>query len=243
MPLIALQGVRGGTGATSLSAALGWALATLGESVLLVDGSPASQLGAHFNMPARPEKGWMQALCSGEAWQASALRYPQGPDLLPHGALSHQQRLTLLHQDAAIAAPLLNALPDLKSRYRWVIVDLPADPLPWHAALHAQLDHLLCVLTPDANCHLRLHHQRFPAHTRFLINQFNANSRLQQDLHQLWVASLNNLIPLLIHRDEALAEALMMKQPIGEYRPFALASEEITTLANWMLLHLNGERP
>lgn len=42
MPLIALQGVRGGTGATSLCAALGWALTALGESVLLIDGSPSS---------------------------------------------------------------------------------------------------------------------------------------------------------------------------------------------------------
>ncbi|MCG7390579.1 MULTISPECIES: cellulose biosynthesis protein BcsQ [Pantoea] len=243
MPLIALQGVRGGTGATSLCAALGWALTALGESVLLIDGSPSSQLGAHFNLPALPENGWMQALRRGDAWQAAALRYPHGPDLLPHGPLSHQQDFTLLRQEPAAAAPLLDALADLNSRYKWLIFDLPADLLPWHETLYERLDGVLRVLTPDANCHLRLHQQRFTPHTRFIINQFNANSRLQQDLHQLWVASLNNLIPLLIHRDEALAEALMMKQPVGEYRPHALVSEEITTLANWLLLHLNGARP
>jgi cell division protein YhjQ len=44
----------------------------------------------------------------------------------------------------------------------------------------------------------------------------------------------------VIHRDEALAEALMMKQPVGEYRPHALASEEINTLANWLLLNVAG---
>lgn len=243
MPLIALQGVRGGTGATSLCAALGWALTTLGESVLLVDGSPASQLGAHFNTPASPESGWMQALCNGDAWQSAALRYPNGPDLLPHGALSHQQRFTVLLQERAAAAPLLDALADLKRRYQWVIFDLSAEWLPWHDALDSHLDGVLRVLTPDANAHLRLHQQHFSPRTRFLVNQFNANSRLQQDIHQLWVASLNNLIPLLIHRDEALAEALMMKQPVGEYRPHALVSEEITTLASWLLLHLNGDRP
>ncbi len=149
----------------------------------------------------------------------------------------------MLRQEAAVAAPLLDALPDLNSRYKWLIFDLPADLLPWHETLYEQLDGVLRVLAPDANCHLRLHQQRFTPHTHFIINQFNANSRLQQDLHQLWVASLNNLIPLLVHRDEALAEALMMKQPVGEYRPHALVSEEITTLANWLLLHLNGARP
>lgn len=236
MPQIALQGIRGGVGTTSLCAALGWALTALGERVLLIDGSPVSQLGAHFNLPVQVTQGWMQALCDGGDWQQCAQRYPQGPDLLPYGLLSSSDPA----QDRAVAAPLLDALPALLRRYGWILFDLPADSAPWHEGLLPQLDGLLCITTPDANCHLRLSQRRFPAMTRFLINQFNANSRLQQDLHQLWMASLNPLIPLLIHRDEALAEALMMKQPVGEYRPHALVSEEISTLANWLLLHLKG---
>ena len=240
MALMALQGIRGGVGTSSLCAGLGWALSALGEQVLLIDGSPVSQLGMHFNLPVQAEQGWMQALCHGGDWLHSAQRYPQGPDLLPYGQLSASASAAV--QDSTIAAPLLAALPALRGRYGWIIFDLPAESAPWHAALYAQLDGLLGVITPDANCHLRLSQQRFPAATRFLINQFNANSRLQQDLHQLWMASLNPLIPLLIHRDEALAEALMMKQPVGEYRPHALVSEELTTLANWLLLHLKGDR-
>ncbi|MGJ0482538.1 cellulose biosynthesis protein BcsQ [Pantoea agglomerans] len=238
MPQIALQGIRGGVGTTSLCAGLGWALAALGERVLLIDGSPVNQLGAHFNLPVQTEQGWMQALCSGVDWQQSAQRYPHGPDLLPYGLLASPVRV----EDDTLASPLLNALPALSTRYSWIIFDLPAETAPWHDALWPLLDGLLCVTTPDANCHLRLSQRRFPAATRFLINQFNANSRLQQDLHQLWMASLNPLVPLLIHRDEALAEALMMKQPVGEYRPHALVSEELTTLANWLLLHLKGDR-
>lgn len=240
MALMALQGIRGGVGTSSLCAGLGWALSALGEQVLLIDGSPVSQLGMHFNLPVQAEQGWMQALCHGGDWLQSARRYPQGPDLLPYGQLSASASAAV--QDSTIAAPLLAALPALRGRYGWIIFDLPAESAPWHTALYAQLDGLLGVITPDANCHLRLSQQRFPAATRFLINQFNANSRLQQDLHQLWMASLNPLIPLLIHRDEALAEALMMKQPVGEYRPHALVSEELTTLANWLLLHLKGDR-
>lgn len=242
MALMALQGIRGGVGTSSLCAGLGWALSALGEQVLLIDGSPVSQLGMHFNLPVQAEQGWMQALCHGGDWLQSARRYPQGPDLLPYGLLSASASASAAVQDSTIAAPLLAALPALRGRYGWIIFDLPAESAPWHAALYAQLDGLLGVITPDANCHLRLSQQRFPAATRFLINQFNANSRLQQDLHQLWMASLNPLIPLLIHRDEALAEALMMKQPVGEYRPHALVSEELTTLANWLLLHLKGDR-
>jgi len=240
MPIIALQGLRGGGGATSLSAALGWALNALQSSVLTIDFSPVNQLAAHFNMPLDNPQGWALALQQQQPWQHSALRYQAGLDFLPFGTLSAAQARVVQHADDDFAAPLLHALPALKSQYDWIILDLPADLLPWQRSLALHADRLLHILTLDANCHLRLHHTRFSPHTLFLINQFNANSQLQQDLHQLWISALNNLIPQVIHRDEALAEALMMKQPVGEYRPHALASEEINTLANWLLLNVAG---
>lgn len=45
---------------------------------------------------------------------------------------------------------------------------------------------------------------------------------------------------MLIHRDEAMAECLAAKQPVGEFRSDALAAEEILTLANWCLLNYSG---
>lgn len=240
MPVIALQGLRGGCGATSLSAALAWALCALQESVLVIDFSPSNQLAAHFNLPLTHSQGWAQAQLEQQPWQACAQRYQTGLDFLPFGTLNHQQILSLQGRDDDFAAPLVDALPALKSRYRWVILDLPADLLPWQRSCALAADRLLQVLSLDANCQLRLHHPRFLPHTLFLINQFNANSQLQQDLHQLWLRTLKNLIPQVIHRDEALAEALMMKQPVGEYRPHALVSEEVNTLANWLLLNVAG---
>lgn len=52
--------------------------------------------------------------------------------------------------------------------------------------------------------------------------------------------SQRRLLPMLIHRDEAMAECLAAKQPVGEYRSDALAAEEILTLANWCLLNYSG---
>ncbi len=97
------------------------------------------------------------------------------------------------------------------------------------------------LLVADGNCHTRLHQPFTTRRPLYLLNLFNANSKVQQDLHQLWIGSLHSLIPLLIHRDEALSEALLNKQPLGEYRPHALASEEIVTLANWLIMYVRGE--
>ena len=99
----------------------------------------------------------------------------------------------------------------------------------------------MLVLNPDGNCHLRLHQANVPANTLFLINQFTSVSKVQQDLHQLWLSTLRAMVPLVIHRDEALAEALLSKQPLGEYRPLSLAAEEMATLATWCLVNLKGK--
>ncbi|MDI8507205.1 cell division protein, partial [Salmonella enterica subsp. enterica serovar Lubbock] len=48
--------------------------------------------------------------------------------------------------------------------------------------------------------------------------------------------------PIVIHRDEAMAECMASKQPLGEYRSDSLAAEEVLTLANWCLLHDAGDK-
>lgn len=121
------------------------------------------------------------------------------------------------------------------------MLDVPADMPHISHSLLPHVDHQLMVMTPDGNSHLRLHQARFPGNTLFLLNQFSPVSPVQQDLHQLWLSSLTAMIPLLIHRDEALAEALLSKQPLGEYRPHSLGAEEIATLATWCLINWQGK--
>ena len=234
MPVIALQGMRGGIGTTSVTAALAWAFQQLGESVLAIDCSADNLLRLHFNTPFALARGWARAELDGDDWRQGAMRYSENLDFLPFGRLDAAERRNLP------PAPWREKIRQLQAagRYRWILLDVPAgDDAPARQALDAA-DRALVLLTPDANCHTRLHQQPLPAHGHFLINHYNPHSQLQQDLHQLWLQSLPNLLPVMVHRDEALAEALAMKQPLGEYRPESLAADEILTLANWCLLHL-----
>ena len=96
------------------------------------------------------------------------------------------------------------------------------------------------IVNVDANCHIRLHQQALPDGAHILINDFRIGSQVQDDIYQLWLQSQRRLLPMLIHRDEAMAECLAAKQPVGEYRSDALAAEEILTLANWCLLNYSG---
>lgn len=90
-------------------------------------------------------------------------------------------------------------------------------------------DRSLVVVHPDANSHIRLHQQPLPANGDILINDLRVGSQLQEDLYQLWLESQPRILPVTIHRDEAMAECLAAKQPLGEYRQDSLAAEEVLT--------------
>ena len=75
MAILGLQGVRGGTGVTSITAALAWALQLLGESVLAIDASPDNMLRFFFNTDIHHQDGWARSLLDGRDWRDAGLRY------------------------------------------------------------------------------------------------------------------------------------------------------------------------
>jgi cellulose synthase operon protein YhjQ len=245
MPVIALQGLRGGMGTTSVTAALAWALQQLGESVLAVDFAPDNLLRLHFNTPFELPRGWARAEQDGGEWQQGAMHYCENLDFLPFGRLTAAERLNLQQYCRQHPTRWQENLAQLSAsaQYNWILLDLPADDPVLAAQALPFADCIFMLIAPDANCQVRLHQQALPEGCRFLINHYFAASQLQQDLHQLWLQTLGGLLPVAIHRDEAMAEALAVKQPLGEYRPESLAADEVLTLANWCLINLKDAAP
>ncbi len=245
MPVIALQGLRGGMGATSVTAALAWALQQLGESVLAIDFAPDNLLRLHFNTPFELARGWARAEQDGGDWRQGAMRYCENLDFLPFGRLTAPERLNLQQHCQQYPARWQDNLMQLSTstQYNWILLDLPADDEVLAQQALPLADCVFMLIAPDANCQVRLHQQALPDDCHFLINHYFAASQLQQDLHQLWLQTLGGLLPVVIHRDEAMAEALAVKQPLGEYRPESLAADEVLTLANWCLINLKDTAP
>ncbi|MGK9175832.1 cellulose biosynthesis protein BcsQ [Yokenella regensburgei] len=238
MAVLGLQGVRGGVGTTSITAALGWALQVLGESVLVVDACPDNLLRLSFNVEFEREQGWARAMLDSEDWRDAGMRYTSSLDILPFGRLTagEWENSHLLHDALSHFTHILHTLQS-QHHYSWVLVDLPHGFSALTRQFLAHCDHTLVVVKPDTNCHVRLHQQPLPAGAHILINDFRIGSQMQDDLYQVWLQSQPRLLHTVIHRDEAMVECLGAKQPLGEYRADALAAEEILTLANWCLLH------
>ncbi|EAR9601086.1 cellulose synthase operon protein YhjQ [Salmonella enterica subsp. enterica serovar Kentucky] len=243
MAILGLQGVRGGGGTTSLTAALAWALQILGENVLVIDASPDNLLRMSFNVDFVHQGGWARSLLDGQDWRDAGLRYTSQLDLLPFGQLTAQERENLQAWQETLGE-IGSAIQALKAsgRYSWILLDLPYGASPLTGQLVSLCDHTLAIAQVDANCHIRLHQQALPAGAHILINDLRIGSQLQDDLYQVWLQSQRRLLPIVIHRDEAMAECMASKQPLGEYRSDSLAAEEVLTLANWCLLHDAGDK-
>ncbi|EDR0616110.1 cellulose biosynthesis protein BcsQ [Salmonella enterica] len=243
MAILGLQGVRGGVGTTSLTAALAWALQILGENVLVIDASPDNLLRMSFNVDFVHQGGWARSLLDGQDWRDAGLRYTSQLDLLPFGQLNAQERENPQAWQETLGE-IGSAIQALKAsgRYSWILLDLPYGASPLTGQLVSLCDHTLAIAQVDANCHIRLHQQALPAGAHILINDLRIGSQLQDDLYQVWLQSQRRLLPIVIHRDEAMAECMASKQPLGEYRSDSLAAEEVLTLANWCLLHDAGDK-
>jgi MinD-like ATPase involved in chromosome partitioning or flagellar assembly len=125
----------------------------------------------------------------------------------------------------------------LAQHYDWVLFDLP-QRLPGHAAIGPCLFPIQLV-EADAACHILLQHHA--AGTLLLVNRFDPGSQLQRDLLLVWRNHYAaRLLPVAIHFDEALREALAFKQPLSQYAADSLAAQDILSLATWCLGRRGG---
>lgn len=243
MAIIGLQGLRGGTGTTSITAALAWALQKLGESVLVIDASSDNMLRLFFDVKISRSEGWAHATLNNQNWQESGWRYTPNLDILPFGSLNSSEIQTA-YSDPNLCDRFNEYVTILKNsqRYKWILVDLPALFPGMSPSWMKNIDNRIVVAQPDSNGLLRVS-QRLPDEESYLlVNGLQTGSQLQDDIYQVWLFTQQKMIPVVFHADEAMAESCAMKKPVGEYSPHALTAEEATTLANWCLANLTGQR-
>lgn len=234
MTAISLRGIRGGVGTSSTLAALGYALHTLGQKVLVVDMCPENTLGLHFNLDFAPLSGWARATLDQQPWQQQAWSVLPGLSVLPYGQLDiveHSQLDALLLESPQLWGKRQASLTDA---YDWVLFDLP-QRLEGHAT-NPHCDLSITVLNADAACHVLLQPQ-LTRSTLFMVNRYDPGSQLQRDLVLIWQHRYaSSRVPINLHADEAMGEALACREPVGRHAPGSLIAQDIISLASWCLL-------
>jgi cellulose synthase operon protein YhjQ len=228
---LGLHGVRGGTGSSSLLAALGYALHTLEQRVLLVDMCPDNLLRLHFNLAVAQTGGWARAWLDGQDWKGEFWEVAPHLSLLPYGRVvraEQQQMEQELRQQPGLWARRISALA---ANFDWILFDLPQPSFRHESAVSCQLQ--IQVIEADAACHVLLQQQEERT-DYLLLNRFDPASQIQRDLMLLWRQHYDGrLLPVTVHSDEAMREALACKQPVGRYAPRSLVAQDVLSLAVW----------
>ncbi|BBR51868.1 MULTISPECIES: cellulose biosynthesis protein BcsQ [Pseudomonas] len=226
MTSLALHGLRGGLGRSSVLAALGHALRELGERVLLVDLCSNNLLGLHFNLPLVGCDGWANAERDGRPFGDQVFEVFDGLCVMPFGELDEP---ALAELSGTFNPGIWSARQaQLVRHFDWVLFDLPSSG----ALREVEVDVRVLVAEAEMTSHILLERQAPERFDLLLINRFDAASRLQSDVLMVWRRLYHNRLPLqVIHRDEAFVEALACKAPVGHYAPQSLASRDVQSLA------------
>ncbi|WP_447791617.1 MULTISPECIES: cellulose biosynthesis protein BcsQ [Pseudomonas] len=231
MTSLGLYGLRGGAGSSSLLAALGYALHTLEQRVLLVDMCPENLLRLHFNLAVTQTAGWARALLEGQDWNEQFWSLAPNLSLLPYGRLARADQVRLAQELSLQPGLWARRMSALAEHFDWILFDLPQRS-PWQDnAVSCQLQ--IQVIEADAACHVLLQQQEEGA-DHLLLNRFDPASQIQRDLMLIWRQHYDaRLLPVTVHNDEAMREALACKQPVGRYAPGSLAAQDVLSLAVW----------
>ncbi|MFA5939439.1 MAG: cellulose biosynthesis protein BcsQ [Sinimarinibacterium sp.] len=233
MKTIALVSGTGGSGRTTLTAALACAIRRSGRPVLAVDADPANLLALHLGAIEPAPTGLDAALLAPASASAYALENSDGVRILPFGGTSGGD--SHWSADPHALRTLLQSveLPDDTI----ALIDTPRLPSSLAAQALAAADLSLFVWRADCASYARL--GALPADTAralHLINQMDPTRRLQTDVHSLLRARLGKrLLEQVVHRDEALPESIAANRNPFDYAPRSRVVQDITTLAQQLI--------
>ena len=241
MRIITLQGLRGGVGTTSIAAMLGDTLNRQGQHVLLIDLNATDMLRLFFNVPHQEPYGWAGALSNKHAWHEQAYRITPYLDLLAYGRTG----IDIFPASSAVseeraAAFWLESIPLLSHAYDWLIIDLPAASAHFHR-LQQESDLDLCVASVDAACHVLLAQTTLRPRCHIVPSLFDPSKTLANDILLEWRYEYAlHMIPVPMHRDEAVHEALASKTTVHMLYPESMGASDARSLATWIMAKANA---
>lgn len=241
MNVIGVVSMKGGVGKTTLTANLAAAFDRRGHRVAVVDMDPQNGLAWHFADDNRNLPGIIQSALQGKGIGEGWAVPHTGIRIFPYGRSEEHERLAF--EDLLRSRPqgLAARVARLSKRFDIVLIDSP----PGHSIYLQQVlqaaHHLLAVLLPDLASLATVNDmeevvaqtqaRRPELRCHYLINQFEAGDPLAADLVNMLVTRFGSrLLPMMIHRDESVPEALAVHRVVRSYAPNSQAGRDLDLL-------------
>ncbi|MGF6778216.1 cellulose biosynthesis protein BcsQ [Paraburkholderia sp. GAS334] len=251
MKSIAVVSTAGGTGRTTLTAALAMLLARRRRPVVAIDFDPQNLLGAHLGLDTLSHTGIASAIADSTfAWHAGTWRNSEGVLFVPHGQLTLTQLAACEARLASAPRWLADAIAQIDLPENGVVL-IDTARYPSQQADHAVrcADLVLCVTPPEpaacATLIARLGDLRAAcANVKVIVNRMNPARDMQRDALAMLRAALGDSVSLAqrVHLDAALPESLARGTWFFDDAPHSQASHDLQGLANWMDAWLDPRR-
>lgn len=247
MRIIAVTGIKGGVGTTTVAAHLSAALSAQGQSVMALDLCPQNSLRLYFGMPWDQHRGVALELMEGNPWYYACYQNQAGIYFFPYGDLHNDvpKELvpTLFPESFGALSAQLNKVKFADDN-GWLIVDCPVsrEDNEWYAKLVPSVDMVVRVLNADALNYALLTSAQdqkrndFQGKERILINRYSPVMQLEQDVNDLLHDEYGDrMLPCVVHNDESVRQALAYKQTVFECSEHCQANRDFSLLSTWLI--------
>ncbi|WP_298769568.1 cellulose biosynthesis protein BcsQ [uncultured Shewanella sp.] len=252
---IIIAGLKGGEGATTITANLAIALEKLDQKTLSIDCTKMNLLKLHFSTQIKISQGWVIHAMNNVALDKAAFESPQGAMFFPFGDLSFQQMQEFKKSQKQVFNTLVDELIRVEETFQWqlILLDNMIENQEEYACLLDSSDLICLVLTPEPSHYNLLHQKIFNqeinsylqqhfSKTKFIINQFHAESTVSSDFLMVLQKELKmSLIPVHLHYDPAIVECIANLTDILNHAPQSLLAHDFQALAYWYLSYFSPE--
>jgi cellulose synthase operon protein YhjQ len=244
MQIVAFISGKGGVGKTTLTANVAVALAKHQMRVLLIDLDPQNALRLHLGMDPEDIAGHIrEGITSGSVFDS-----PFEVNFIPFGRANEsdlQEFETSLKNNPRWLADSIDALQG--DAFDFVLLDTPPGPTVYlQQALTAANRALMIVLADAASyasvpkmaslCRLYTDDRNDFSGMHILINQMPTSGKLGHQVRSaLFADHAQHMVPVAIHRDPQVAQALAFERPVLEFEAGCKASLDIQYVADWLI--------
>jgi cellulose synthase operon protein YhjQ len=244
MQILAFISGKGGVGKTTLAANVAVALAQRKKKVLLIDLDPQNAQRLHLSMDPDEIAGLVR---EGIA-PTSVFDSPFHVSFIPFGRVTELELEDFEAQLKLNPYWVADGIDSLgRDAYDFVVLDTPPGPSVYLQQALKAAHRALVILLADAASYATiakissLVEDHTAARDDFLgmyllINQMPINSKLAHQVRSaLYANYAGQLVPVSIHRDQRVSQALAFERPVLQYEPGCKASLDIQYVADWLI--------
>ncbi|MBS1186597.1 MAG: cellulose biosynthesis protein [Burkholderiaceae bacterium] len=242
---VAIISAAGGTGRSTLVANLATLLAKRGTAAFALEFDPQNLLATLLGNDVPASDGLLTDFIANKPFGASALRNSDGVTLLPFGYASKQAAAGFEQHLRATPAWLHDHLAQIDfSDEAMLLIDTPRLPSLYACQAVMAADLVLSVLMPDVRAMALLPAAQDVALTDcgcqkpmlHVINGLDSTREYQRQLAaELRERLQQDLVPDIVHRDTAIAQALANSVSVVDASPDSLVVHDMNGVLNALL--------